>query len=127
MCVNGVEGEQTCPDERNEQTRCTEVEKELKNHKGNDGVENHIGEMMSPRIKSVECKIYKMRENGNGAVVNEGFATQFSPVICGKGVLNCFEVTDVWISQDKLSITCHKFVRECIPVYPHGYKSEEDY
>jgi hypothetical protein len=90
-------------------------------------VENHIGEMMSPRLESVECGINKMRENGNRTVVNEGFAAQFSPVIGGKGVLNRIEATDVWISQDKLAITCHKLVRECIPIYPHGYKSEEDY
>ena len=127
MCVNGVKGEQTCPDERNEQTRCAEIKKELKNQKGNDGVENHIREMVPPRIESVESNVDKVRENGNRPVVNEGFATQFSPVISGKGVLNCFEVTDLWVSQDKLAITCHKFVGECIPVHPHGYKSEEDY
>jgi hypothetical protein len=31
MCVNGVKGEQACPDERNEHTRGAEIKKELKN------------------------------------------------------------------------------------------------
>ena len=127
MCVNRVKGEQTCPDEWNEQTRRTEIQKELKNQKGYHGVENHIGEMVSPRIESVQFKINEMRENGNRPVVNEGFTAQLSPVISGKGVGDCIEVTNLWISKDKLTVTCHKFIGEGIPVYPHGYKREKDY
>ena len=126
MCVNRMKCEQTCPDYGNEQTRGTEIEKELKNHEGNNSMENHIGEVVPPRIESVECEINKMRENGKRTVVNEGFATQFFPVVRGKGVLNGIEATDVWIPEYELAITCHKLVREGIPVYPHGYKREKD-
>jgi len=124
--MNGMQSEKSTAKQCTPGSGCEKAEEKLIHQKGNNGVQNHIGEMMTCRVEPVEVGVNTMGENGNRTVINEGFATQFSPVIRGKGVFNGIETTNVLISQDKLAISCHEVIGQGIPVYPHGYKSEED-
>ena len=91
------------------------------------GVKDHIREMVTCWMNSINFKVDKMGEYSDGAVVDEGFPTQFSPVIRSKRLEDCLVVAKAWISEDELAITCHKVIRERIPIYTHRYKSEEDH
>jgi len=49
-------------------------------------VKDHIREMMTCWMKTIEVKVNKVGENDEGTVIDERFPTQVFPVIRGKGM-----------------------------------------
>jgi len=82
-------------------------------------VKNHIGKMVACGVKSMELEVNKVGDNSDGTVVDEGFPSQFTPVIRGKRVKDCLVIAKLGVSKNELSITCHKIIGKGVPINSH--------